>query len=220
MKRTLIGFAVCIFASVVTSASAALIISEVMSSSSVTADWFELTNMGPAAATITGDKMDDDSLAFANSVALLGVASLAPGESAIFIESSAPATDVPAFRNHWTGSTSGLAGVQIGTYSGSGISLSGTNGDALIVFDAGGAILAGPVTYPSATGADAGKSFDKFNPNFHRSTVGQLGALASFGGTVKDVGSPGIAVPEPGTMVLAAAVLSGLGSRGGRRARN
>lgn len=200
---TVVGIAVA-----ATNAPAALVISEVMSSSIGTADWFELMNTGVAAATLSGNRMDDGSLAFGSSVALLGVASLAPGESAVFLESSAPATDVSAFRNFWTGSTTGLTGVQIGTYSGSGISLSGTSGDGLIVYDSVGTTLAGPVAYPAAAGGFAGQSFDAFNPAFHRSAVGQGGAFASVGGNPHDIASPGTVVPEPASFVLTSTILA------------
>ena len=194
----------------VTSAQAALVFTEAMSSSGTTADWIEITNTGPGIEILTGAKVDDSSFATATARELFGVTSLGVGESAVFLE-SAPANavaDVSAFRSFWSGSPTGLTGVQIGTYSGSGIGLSGTDGDGLILYSAANAILAGPVAFPSSAGADAGKSFDAFNPNFHRSVVGQGGAFASAGGTVPDVGSPGTAVPEPAAAVLAATMLA------------
>ena len=183
-------------------ASAALVFTEAMSAPNSTADWWEITNTGPTAVNLTGYKFDDNSFALANAVALVGVTSINVGESVVFLESSDPGVDVPAFRNYWTGSTTGLAGVQIGTYTGSGVSLSGTSGDGLILYDAGGAIAAGPVNFPSAAGADLGKSFDAFNPNFHRSQVGVFGAFAA-SGSPSDIGSPGTPpVPEPATIAL------------------
>ncbi len=214
MKKKTVVALLTAFATAIAAAnaSAALVITEVMSSSSGTPDWFELTNTGLAAANITGNRVDDNSFAFANSVAMLGVASLIPGESAVFIESTPAnaAADVLAFRSFWTGSATGLTGVQIGTYSGSGVSLSGTSGDGLIVYDSVGITLAGPVLFPSSAGADAGQSFDAFNPAFHRSVVGLGGAFASFGGTTHDVGSPGNLVPEPTSAALASLILASL----------
>ena len=75
--------------------------------------------------------MDDNSNAFGNAVALNGVTTLAPGESAIFIE-GAPA-QVTAFESFWFGA-SVPAGFQMGFYSGSGVGLS-TDGDAVNIFD-------------------------------------------------------------------------------------
>lgn len=193
-------FAIAIAVSV--PSSAALVFSEAMSAPNTTADWWEITNTGPSPVDLTGYKFDDNSFSFANSVALLGVSTISPGEAVVFLESSDAATDVPAFRNYWTGSPTGLAGVQIGTYSGSGVSLSGTSGDGLILFNGAGTIVAGPVSFPAAAGADAGKSFDAFNPNFHRSEVGVNGAFAA-SGSPSDVGSPGTSpVPEPAAVAL------------------
>ena len=51
-------------------------------------DWFEVTNTGASAVTLTGWKMDDNSNAFANAVLLNGVTTIAPGESVIFMETA------------------------------------------------------------------------------------------------------------------------------------
>src|SRR5262249_56247758 len=102
------------------------------------ADWFEVTNVGAAAVNIAGWKMDDDSKSLGSAVALNGITSIAPGESVIFIESDAPATIVPAFKALWFGANP-PAGLQIGTYSGSGVGLS-TNSDAVNLFNSAGVL--------------------------------------------------------------------------------
>jgi Lamin Tail Domain/PEP-CTERM motif len=197
-----------VLAAIAVPCRAALVITEAMSSSGSggTADWFELTNTGAAPLTITDDRMDDNSFTFTGlSVALLGVATIAPGESAVFIESAAPATDIPAFRTFW-GGAGALAGVQIGSYSGSGVSLS-SNGDGVIIFDSVGNTIAGPVDFGAAT---SGVSFG-YNPTTQTfgdlSQAGQFGAFTS-ADPLGNVGSPG-AVPEPSTVVIA-----GLGALG------
>ncbi len=82
--------------------------------------------------------MDDNSKSFAAAVALNGITSIAPGESVIFIESDAPATVVPAFKTLWFGANP-PAGLQIGTYTGSGVGLS-TGGDAVNLFNSAGVL--------------------------------------------------------------------------------
>ncbi len=68
--------------------------------------------------------MDDNSNSFGAAVALNGITSIAAGESVIFIESDAPGTVVPAFKTLWFGANP-PPGLQIGTYTGSGVGLSG-----------------------------------------------------------------------------------------------
>jgi uncharacterized protein YjiK len=102
--------------------------------SGVGADWWELTNTGTEPVDLTGFKMDDSSAAFGSAVALTGVGVLQPGRSAIFLEGDA--SKVTAFVSFWFGGTL-PAGVQVGSYSGSGVGLS-TGGDAVVVFDADG----------------------------------------------------------------------------------
>src|SRR5215467_10808734 len=119
-------------------AASTLVISEVAPWSSgnspLMADWFEVTNTGPAAVDITGWRMDDDSNLFANSVALTGITSIGPGESVIFIETASPSTTTATFRTLWFGANP-PAGLHIGSYSGSGVGLS-TSGDQVHLFDA------------------------------------------------------------------------------------
>lgn len=111
-------------------------ITEVMSSSGTggTADWFELTNIGTAEVDITGWKVDDNTYAFATSLALNGVTSIPAGKSVIFIESAAPETDIPAFKTFWGSS---VVNVSVGSYTGSSIGF-GSGGDGTVVFKADG----------------------------------------------------------------------------------
>ena len=74
-------------------APATLIVSELSPWSSgnspYEADWFEVTNKGTQPVDLTGYKVDDSSNNIATAIALLGVGSLAPGKSALFVEGNA-----------------------------------------------------------------------------------------------------------------------------------
>jgi hypothetical protein len=203
MKKSLLAIVLVLVAA--SRSSAALVITEVMSSSGATGtpDWFELTNTGVAAANITGFKMDDISNSFAASQFLLGVTSIAAGESALCVETDKPASALPAFRSFW--SAAGLASVQIGSYSGSQLGLSST-ADQVHVFDAGGAAVA-DANFLAAT---PGVSFG-YNPTTATfgaiSVAGQFGAFVS-ADALHNVGSPGtIGVPEPAALALAGCAL-------------
>ena len=169
-------------------------ITEVSSTSSSNgtygADFWELTNNGASAVDLTGWKVDDDSSSFGSAIALSGVTSLAPGESAIFLEGTASTAN--AFKTAWFGS-SVPAGFQIGTYSGSGIGF-GSGGDQVNVFNSAGTKVTG-VRFGSAT---TGVSFDNAagigSPTetpppliSTLSVVGTNGAFAAGG----EIGSPG-----------------------------
>ena len=185
-------------------------ITEAMSSSGTggTVDWFELTNYGLSSATITGWQVDDSSFAFANSVLLNGVTSIAAGESVIFLESAGGAA-LASFRTFW----GDIDLIQIGYYSGSGVGLS-ASGDGLVCFDSGGTEVTPRVTFgASTTGSSFYYSYDTGgNPD----TSPNAAAFVSVGGTLYgqvtdtsddalgNVGSPGtaVAVPEPATGAL------------------
>ncbi|MBD2464131.1 ExeM/NucH family extracellular endonuclease [Oscillatoria sp. FACHB-1407] len=178
----------------ITEAAAPLIISEVAPWSSgnspgVAADWFEVTNTSTTAVDITGWRIDDNSNNFASSVALSGVTSLAPGQSAIFIEGDA--TRATAFVNTWFGGTL-PANVLIGTYSGSGVGL-GTGGDAVNLFNAGGTLITG-VTFGSSPLASPFATFDNAAGNTSVSTLSAIGVNGAFSvldSGVTLIGSPG-----------------------------
>ena len=185
-------------------AHGALVITEVMSSSGTggTPDWFELTNTGPSAVDLTGFKMDDNSFGSPATapVALLGVPTIEAGQTVVFIEGDG--TTVAAFRTFWGGAAQTAT---IGTYSGSGVSLSSA-GDGVTLFDASGTEVPGVrVTFGAAT---TGLTFE-FDP-----AAGTFGALSAAGrdgaftsaDPLANVGSPGVGslsvVPEPSTMGL------------------
>jgi hypothetical protein len=220
-------------------AFAQLRISEVMSSSGVggTADWFEVTNYGSSPVAMTGARMDDNSFTFLSSVELLGVSSIAAGDSAVFIETSTldPAAEVAAFRTFWGGDATGAP---IGYYSGSGISFS-SNGDGVVVFDSIGGELTPQTSFPAAT---AGSSFYwAYGPTgdfvYGSQSAGVVSAVGTLAGSTFDqvtflsanalpqnigsIGTAAVSVPEPAGLGLAAAGLSlaGLAARHRLRGR-
>lgn len=183
-----------------------LIISEIHPSgsgnSTYAADWFELTNVGASAVTITGWTIDDNSNAAAASVALRGVTVIPPGKSAVFLEGdSTGSTDASiraGFSSAWFGTSSPPPGVLIGAYGGSGVGL-GTGGDAVNIFDATGARITG-VAFGAATAsrtfenaAGIGGATLPLPIVSTLSTAGINGAITASGET----GSPGRIADQP-----------------------
>jgi Lamin Tail Domain len=217
MKNALIFTA--ILAACVLPAGAAITISEVApwsSSSLVGADWFELTNTGGATVIITGWKVDDNSNAFGSSLALNGITSIAPGESVIFIETANLGTASVTFMSTWFGANP-PAGLQIGNYTGSMIGL-GSGGDAVNIFDGGGAVQAN-VTFGASPAGPVFATFDNAagltGAISQLSVAGVNGAFVAAGDS-NEIGSPGrivSPVPEPSSAVLLAAAAGVLGIR-------
>lgn len=215
LKKPIAGLAAMLLAAAAFQAHADIIISEVAPYASGNtvygADWFELTNTGSSAVDITDWRVDDNSNSFAASVALRGVASIAPGQSVVFIESNTSGSDDnginAAFRSAWFGADA-PADLAIGNYGGAGVGLS-TGGDALNIYDSAGSLVAN-VTFGSST---TGQSFDNAT-GLNGTLVSQLsvagvnGAFTAFDGA--EIGSPGLisAVPEPESFAL---MLAGLG---------
>lgn len=153
-----------------------------------------MTNTGPAAVNITGWKVDDNSNSFSSSVALNGITSIAPGESVIFLESSTPATTIQAFASAWFGASM-PAGLQLGTYSGSGVGLS-TAGDAVNLFNAAGAVQA-MVGFGASPSAAPFATFDNA-AGLNNTTISMLSVAGVNGAFLVSTGTP--AIGSPGTI--------------------
>src|SRR5262245_11124292 len=177
--------------------TAKLIISEVApwssgnSDPSLRVDWFEVTNIGAAAANIAGWKVDDDSRSFNTAVALNGVTSIAPGEAVIFLETTDLAGKRAAFKTLWFGANP-PANLKIGGYNGSGIGLS-TSGDQVNLFDGAGMLQASVTFGASPTGPFP--TFDN-GAGLNNATITTLSAAGVNGAfaaanDAAEIGSPG-----------------------------
>ncbi|MBS0660395.1 MAG: SdiA-regulated domain-containing protein [Verrucomicrobia bacterium] len=194
-----------------TGGTARLIISEVAPWSSgnspLGADWFEVTNIGTAAADLSGWRVDDNSNNFVAAAALNGITTIAPGESVIFIETANLSTAAAAFRTLWFGANP-PANLQIGSYSGAGLGL-GTGGDAVNLFDSTGVRRASVVFGTSATGPFA--SFDNAAglDGATISTLSVAGVNGAFvaAGDANEIGSPGT-IGATGTVTISIQAIS------------
>ena len=194
-----------------THAQSLIRITEAMTNGDI-ADWFEIRNFGSSTYSLLNHRMDDNSFNIANSVALSGITDIAAGETVVFIEGTS--TTANTFRTNW-----GLGGsVQIGFYSGSGISFS-SGGDGLALYSNssanGGAELAGPnsslirVSFGAATsGTSFFWSYDAAGANLANGLTAQNSPSAYYGdvttwqnGATAMVGTPG-SVPEPSSAAL------------------
>jgi hypothetical protein len=201
------------------SANAAIIVSEVHPSGSgnapYSADFFEITNTGAAAVGISGWKMDDNSNAFATSVALTGITTIGPGESVIFIETASLASTAASFISAWFGG-SAPAGLQIGAYTGSGVGLS-TGGDAVNIFDSAGTRITGINVPASTTGVTFDNAAGAGSTTLPLPSVGTLsvaGVNGAFLAPSGEVGSPGT-IPAP----FSGGLLALAGLRAAKRSR-
>jgi hypothetical protein len=178
------------------------------SPSSLSVDWFEVANTGDSAVSIAGWKMDDDSKLFANAVALSGITSIAAGESVIFLETGSLSTKAAAFKTLWFGANP-PANLQIGNYTGSGVSL-GAGGDAVNLYDASG-VLQASVSFGASPSVAPYWTFDNtaLLNNATISTASSVGVNGAFvaANDSNEIGSPGVSVvPEPAifSMILLA----------------
>ena len=185
------------------------------------ADWFELTNTGSTSVNISGWKMDDNSNAFASSVALNGITSIAAGESVIFLETASPTTVGASFLSTWFG-TSG--GPRIGSYTGGGVGLS-TGGDAVNIFDGSGTLQA-KVTFGAADATSPYQTFDNAAGlnNAAITLLSESGVNGAFiaANDTAEIGSPGLiaAVPGPESYAFMLAGLAVVGAIARKRNKN
>ncbi|MGQ7946500.1 SdiA-regulated domain-containing protein [Flavobacterium sp. WC2509] len=157
----------------------------------VGADWFEVTNNGTTALDITGWKVDDDSKLFSAALTLNGITSIKPGESVIFLETTAAnnATVIANFKSAWFGNNP-PASLQVGSYTGGSIGLS-SGGDEVNLFDASGNLKA-KVTFGASTTNKTFNNGASLN-NATISTISQAGTNGAFIAVndANQVGSPG-----------------------------
>lgn len=217
LKTSLLAAAAGVLTLAATGAQAQVRITEVAPWASGNApyatDWFELTNFGSAAVSLSGWTMDDSSNGSAK-VALAGITSIAAGESVIFTETAAAAS----FLSAWFGANA-PASLKIGTYTGAGVGLS-TGGDAVNIFNASG-VLQANVVFGTADATSPYQTFDNA-AGLNGVTISQLSVVGVNGAFVAandaaEIGSPGriSAVPEPesAALVLAALAVVGLVAR-------
>lgn len=205
-------------------AKAELLITEVSSKSSENPeDYFELTNTGALVVDVTGWRFDDESGALADSVPLMGISTIAPGESVVFfqLDTADAVADTATFRSYW----GGLPGVQVGYHDGPGLG----KGDGIVLFDAASDIAIelyygdGDATDPAelitdthagdwgagnSTGSDIYENDAAIwvpgTTSPQQFVLAEAGAYGSFQNSFGEWGSPGITAPEPATAMLAA----------------
>ena len=220
LRGALLGSTVILGALLANNASAAMLITEVYASGSsngtYNADWFELTNTGSSAVSISGWKMDDNSASSSLAVALRGVTSIGAGQSVVFLEGdatgSSDASIQAAFKSAWFGSNVPV-GLTLAGYGGSGVGL-GSSADAVNIYDSSNTLIAS-VSFNATT---TGKTFDNA-AGLNNATISQLSAVGVNGAFLSangaETGSPGV-VPLPAAGWL---LFSGLGLLGGAARR-
>ena len=186
------------------------------SGDNVTDDWFEVTNFGTTAWTSADGTLyfDDDSADATAADPLVGITSIAPGESVIFVDEfdgdlALPNVNLLVWEGTWATplANDGKALPQIGQYAGSGMSNDSSDGATLFIDTVGSAdpndfALLDAETYPDPdiNPGRWGRTFD--------SDIGLFSfePAATNAGPNADgfdlIGSPGYLVPEPTTLTL------------------
>ncbi|MBK7997176.1 MAG: lamin tail domain-containing protein [Verrucomicrobia bacterium] len=158
-----------------------------------TADWWELTSFESQLVALTGWRFNDSNGGLFDPYVFTAGPTIAPGETIVFIENLTAAE----FRNWW-GETNLPAGLQIFSYSGSGLSFRIT-GDTLFLWDNLSTDPNDAVSRADFGIADTGVTFnyDPLTQLFGaKSVLGSNGVLRA--ASSSDIGSPGrIAAPPP-----------------------
>jgi hypothetical protein len=178
-----------------------LAITEVCSSQSTNGDfsghndWWELSNFDTFTVDLYHYQFDDNSATRAAAYTITNHILIAPGESIVFVEGMSP----NSFRRWW-GAVNLKPGLQIIRYDGPNLSLSGTDGDGLLLWNPGAADDSDVIAVETFVGATTTSTFG-YNPD--TSTFGDLSVPGIFGAframETDDVGSPGYlrTPPEP-----------------------
>jgi hypothetical protein len=183
------------------------------------ADWFELTNETATPVDLSGWRMDDDSSSFASGATLEGVSTLAPGESAIFVETpAAPITEataqakLTAYVQSWFGGAL-PAGVQVGGYAGPGL---GGSGDQVNIYNAEQIHITG-VKFGASTATPPVHTFDNAAGLGTFAGAAEITALSAEGvngafNAHDQIGSPGTTVNPPAPLSVAITEVDPTGS--------
>lgn len=161
----------------------------------LTADWFEIANTGDAAwnASVDGPLFFDDESADPGAAdELMGVSSIAPGETVVFVDDDT----ISEFLEVWSDSID-LDGVQIGTFAGAGLAQSG---DAVTLFlqplSGGGLVELDFEAYPDGD-AFGGRSYQVGAAAFSDPEDPTIATTT----TVNDEGQPAIGNPGDGAPI-------------------
>jgi hypothetical protein len=179
-----------------------------------TPDWFEITNVSGASIDPSVFYYDDDSANPEVDAQLAGISSLAPGESAVYLTSwhdDFPGSDFPppfdpadalaAFNSFWGVDGAYQVGYILDPDTGGGSGLSG-GGDAVYVFD-GNTASANVVDFKAYMGDNTNGETWHFDPVSGAASLSANGLLGGFLSVdMSQVGSPGVAVPEPASILL------------------
>ena len=158
-------------------------------------DWWELTNLGDFPVDLRGYRFDDSTESLAAAYTITNEIFLQPGESLVLVEGM---TD-EAFRAWW-GPENLPPGQRILGYSGGGLGLSGTSGDALNLWNAVATDKADKVAGVTFSAGTEGVSFVRDpesgifwgNTTTGLATLGVNGAVAA--AVNGDIGSPGTVI--------------------------
>mgnify|MGYP005833583401 CR=1 FL=1 len=216
MKRTILGGLMLGVACLVPTiagapARAALIITEVMASSShpggaANGDWWELLNNGPTAVNLENWFWNDDNK-LGGTKRIFGNVTINPGEIILVVDE--PTNNIAGFRDAWgLGSSLQILSSQQVTNAFAGL---GANGDEVNLYDPSNTLVASVAFGVSTTGQTF--AWDASGTSLGKSVDGQYGAYVALGngdgGAGTDVGSPGyVYVPEPSTLALVFVLLA------------
>ena len=196
-------------------ASAQVSITEVSSNNFFGEDWFELTNFTDSVVSLNGFYWDDDGPA-GNDGAEFGDFSLNAGESLIVLQGSESEDSIATLFRDLFGLSDDLQVLTEDDFTGPDtfFGLSG-GGDEISLFDTDPNVLGADfnlIDFVEFSEATEGVSFDITSGVPTPSVDGINGAVAvnvtdPDNGSVigVDVGSPGVAVPEPGSIALSSA---------------
>ena len=178
-------------------------VTEIMPSASddapVSADWWELTNLGSTPVNLGGWRFDDNSGTLSNAFIIPEI-TVQPGESIIFVDTLTPAE----FRGWW-GETNVTPEKQIITYVGNGLGL-GASGDSIILWDNEATNDTAIYRRADFTASEDGVSlsYDPGTRSYVNSQLGVNGAFRAANGS--DIGSPGVFINAESAPVFTTAL--------------